>query len=94
MLIFTIHSEVRNSSGKQTLSIQLDELLISLEKNEGALFLKSDTIFSRREKVHLDLALRNYDRERSGISEMSISVAPADVSAISATESEITGSQR
>ena len=46
------------------------------EKNEGGIVLKSDTVFSRREKVHLDLAVKNYDSEPSGISEMSISVAP------------------
>ena len=52
------------------------------EKNEGGMVLNSDTLFSRREKVHLDLAVKNYAREGSGISEMSISVAPAGVSAM------------
>jgi hypothetical protein len=52
------------------------------EKNVGGIVLKSDTVFSRREKVHLDLAVKNYDSERSGISDMSISVAPAGISAI------------
>ena len=49
------------------------------EKNEGGIILKSDTVLSRREKVHLDLTVKNYDRELSGISEMSISVAPAGI---------------
>lgn len=52
------------------------------EKNEGGIVLISDTFFNRREKVHLDLTITNFDRERSGISEMSVSVAPAGISAI------------
>lgn len=52
------------------------------EKNEGGMVLNSDTLFSRREKVHLDLTVKNYAREGSGIAEMSISVAPAGVTAM------------
>lgn len=50
------------------------------ENNEDRIVFKSDTLFSRREKVTLDLAVTNYDSELSGISEMSISVASAGVS--------------
>ena len=49
-------------------------------KNEGRIILKADSIFSRREKVHMDLEVINYVREPSGISEMSISVTPAGIS--------------
>jgi len=50
------------------------------ENYEDMIALKTDTLFSRREKVTLDLAVTNYDSELSGISEMSISVAPAGIS--------------
>ena len=50
------------------------------DKNQGGIDLKSDTIFGRRQKVHLALEVENYVTERSGITEMSISVAPAGVS--------------
>jgi len=53
-------------------------------ENEGGTVLKVDSIFRRREKVHLDLALRNYDKEHPGISEMSISVTTAEASSTSA----------
>jgi len=52
------------------------------EKNEGGIILNSDTVLSRREKVYLDLTVKNYDSELSGISEMSISVAPAGIYAM------------
>jgi len=54
------------------------------KNSEGIIVLKADTIFNRREKVHLDLALENYDRERSGASELSISVTPSAISSINA----------
>jgi len=51
-------------------------------ENESSIVLKVDSSFSRRERVHLDLALRNYYMELPGVSEMSISVTPAEVSSI------------
>jgi hypothetical protein len=53
-------------------------------ENECCIVLKADTIFSRRQKVHLDLELINYDKEHQGVSEMSISVTPAEVSSTNA----------
>jgi hypothetical protein len=64
--------------------ISIDDAGNFPEKNVGGILLNSDTVFSRRKKVHLDLGLENYNREGSGISEMSISVAPAGISALRA----------
>ncbi len=51
------------------------------DKNESTINLRADTIYGRREKVSLKIGISNNKADQSGISEMSISVTPADVSA-------------
>ena len=57
-----------------------DLVRLSGEK-ESTLYLRADTIYGRREKVSLKIGIFNENSDLPGISEMSISVAPAEVSA-------------
>ncbi|HBZ22247.1 MAG TPA: hypothetical protein DEO60_14030 [Bacteroidales bacterium] len=49
-------------------------------KKESKLFLETDSTFGRREKVSLKIRILNGSSALAGISDLSISVAPADVS--------------
>jgi hypothetical protein len=63
-------------------AVSSDIRLISLpNKNESTVNLRADTIYGRREKVSLKIGISNNKADQSGITEMSISVTPADVSA-------------
>ncbi len=57
-----------------------ENLMKSADNKESTLYLNADSIYGRREKVSLKIGIYNKNTNLSGISEMSISVAPADVS--------------
>jgi hypothetical protein len=58
-------------------------LINSLNKSENRTHLRTDTIYGRREKVTIRIEKSDGDPDQSGITEMSVSVTPADVSASS-----------
>jgi hypothetical protein len=61
-------------------AVSSDIRLINLpNKNESTINLRADTFYGRREKVSLKIGLANKKTDQSGITEMSISVTPADV---------------
>jgi hypothetical protein len=74
-------SDFRRKTDSPSLTVRTSDYT---EKNEGSNVLMADTVFNRREKVHLDIALKNYGKERPGASEMSISVTPPEISTINA----------
>jgi hypothetical protein len=57
------------------------KLITSPDKGWSTVSLKVDTIFERREKVTLKIGPDKNNTDEAGISEMSISVTPAEVSA-------------
>ena len=56
-------------------------LVNSPDKNKSTINFKADTIYGRRQKVSLKIRIRNNNEDQPGISEMSVSVTPEDVSA-------------
>jgi hypothetical protein len=59
-----------------------ENILINLpDKDVSTIYLSADTIYGRREKVSFKIGISNNKADQSGISGMSISVTPADVSA-------------
>jgi len=53
-------------------------LINSQDKNESIINFVTDSIYGRREKVSMKVRINNYKADQSGISEMSISVTPAE----------------
>lgn len=56
-------------------------LVTSRDKSKNTIDFKADTIYGRRQKVSLKIKIRNNNEAQPGVSEMSISVTPEDVSA-------------